>query len=70
MEGEKRPVVMPDGSVFACCNDFGCELSIGNLLIQKWGDLDFEKVKSLQRDPKSYSLCFRGCHLAERQVKL
>lgn len=64
---DRRPVVMPNGDVYACCNDFGLELKLGNLLTQTWEDLDFESVHQLQSDPSSGALCFRDCHLAQPQ---
>lgn len=63
MGGMKRPVVLPDGTALACTNDYGCELKIGNLIEQRWEELDFQKVVELQKSPCG-APCFRGCHLA------
>jgi hypothetical protein len=64
------PVVLPDGSTYPCCNDYGRELAIGNLLTESWEELDFSHVRQLQKDPTSDAPCFRGCHLAEPQSGL
>lgn len=66
----KRPVIMPDGTAVVCSNDFGCKMIIGNLLSQRWEDLDFSKINQLQNVPDSNLPCFNGCHLATKQFKL
>jgi len=59
------PVVLPDGSTHACCNDYSLELPVGNLLTGTWESLDFSRARALQADPTSQAPCFRGCHLAQ-----
>lgn len=66
MNEKKRPVVLPDGTVLACSNDYGCEMKIGNLLHQTWDELDFKKIIDLQKNCKSGLPCFRSCHLAKK----
>lgn len=66
----KRPVVHPDGTALACCNDYGCEMKIGNLLKQKWNELDFQKIINMQRDYNSNLPCFRDCHFAKKYKKI
>jgi hypothetical protein len=65
----KCPVVLPNGNTLICSNDFGCTMPIGNLLNQKWNDLDFEIIENLQKTPSNNIPCFRGCHLAVPIVK-
>lgn len=62
----KRPVILPDGTALACTNDYGCEMKIGNLLTQKWNELDFQKIIDMQKNPHSGLPCFRDCHFAEK----
>lgn len=66
MNDRKRPVILPDGTALACTNDYGCEMKIGNLMRQKWSDLDFEKIRRLQSDHHSGLPCFRDCHFAKK----
>lgn len=66
---ERRPVVLPDGTTVICSNDFGCEMKIGNLLLQKWDQLDFGRIIDGQQSPSSEQPCFRGCHHAVPSVK-
>lgn len=67
---KKRPVILPDGTALACCNDYGCELKIGNLLHQKWDELDYKKIIAMQKNADSELPCFRDCHLAVKDKSL
>lgn len=60
-----RPVVLPSGDAFACCNDYGLELPIGNLLTQTWNELDFARIRQVQAQPALNAPCHRACHLAK-----
>jgi hypothetical protein len=64
---QKQPVVFPNGDVVVCCNDYGCELTIGNLLTNTWSALAFDRVLEIQRNPEAFpdAPCFRDCHFAE-----
>lgn len=64
---KKRPIVMPDGKTVVCCNDYGCEMPIGNLLSQTWDELDFESIIKKQKNPQDNPNlpCFRDCHFAQ-----
>lgn len=64
MGKSKAPVVLPDGTCVACCNDYGLTLPLGNLARQTWTELDFDSVIRKQRDPSSGAICFRDCHFA------
>ena len=64
----RKPVVLPDGKTLVCCNDYGCELPIGNLLEQTWDKLDFDRIVKLQNEPSDLP-CFRDCHFARIQHK-
>lgn len=68
MTDKKRPVILPDGTALACANDYGCEMKLGNLLEQKWSDLNFNLIESLQKKCDSGLPCFRGCHLAQKDI--
>jgi hypothetical protein len=63
---EKRPVILPDGTALVCSNDYSCKMKIGNLITQKWGELDFDRIAKLQKNPQSNMPCFHGCHLANQ----
>jgi GT2 family glycosyltransferase len=65
IDGRQSPVVLPDGTTVACCNDWGLELPLGNLLHDRWESLDFQRVRELQKQPESDSPCFRDCHFAK-----
>jgi hypothetical protein len=66
MEERRSPVVFPDGTAVACCNDYGLDLVLGNLLTGFWSDLDFESVIAKQRDPANPTICHTDCHFAKR----
>jgi len=59
------PVVLPSGATIACCMDYGGELAIGNLLIDRWEKLDFARILDLQQHPNTDCICFRGCRFAK-----
>jgi len=62
----RRPVVIPGGSAYACCQDYGLTLPVGNLLDQKWSELDYDEVRAIQGDKSSTGICHTDCHLARR----
>ena len=62
----KMPVVLPDGSCVACCNDYGLTLPIGNLAEHTWSELQYETVRKQQSDPGCGAICFNRCHFAKR----
>ena len=64
VKSDKLPVVLPDGRAQVCCNDYGLELTIGNLRKQTWDQLDFQKIIDIQKHPDSGAPCFRDCHYA------
>ena len=70
MKTKTRPVILPDGTALACTNDYGCEMKIGNLITQKWDELDFQKIIELQKNCNSGLPCFRDCHFAEKDQSL
>lgn len=59
-----RPVILPSGDACACCNDYGHELIIGNLVHGGWQELNFDRVRKMQGDAYCDAPCFRNCHLA------
>jgi hypothetical protein len=70
MHQKKRPVILPDGTALACCNDYGCEMKIGNLLKQTWNELDFQKIINMQKNYNSDLPCFKDCHFAIKHKNL
>jgi len=62
----KRPVVIPDGTAVACCNDYGLKLKLGNLAEQTWNQLDYSDVLERQKHPCVDSICHTDCHKAKR----
>lgn len=62
----KRPVVLPDGTAVACCNDYGLELVVGNLARQRYEDLDYSWLIEKMQTPQDIP-CFRGCNRAKRR---
>lgn len=54
-----QPVVLPDGDISLCCNDYGLNWRMGNVYEDTMGDLE-ECVKAYERlmaDPKRETIC-------------
>ena len=68
VQNERMPVVLPDGSAYACCQDYGLELPIGNLAEQDWDELDFDALSRRMLDPSNDLPCHRGCSEAVERV--
>lgn len=62
-----KNILIPNGDVALCCNDFGLKHIIGNLLNQEYSSLhssnEFQKIMTGLVDDKSDILC-RTCELA------
>jgi len=62
-------VLLPNGDVILCCNDYGIRHTLGNLLYSDYNSLfkskEFNKVKKELLDPKSDVIC-RYCVFAEK----
>lgn len=60
----KRSEILPNGDVCLCCNDYGLQHIIGNLLIDNYEDLyksdEFKKVVKELKQHDSNTLC-RSC---------
>lgn len=61
------PLLLPNGTLLACCNDYGLELILGNLYTESWEKiLDSKKFAWFERsfdDDSVHSLC-RKCNRA------
>ena len=62
----KMPVVLPGGFATVCCNDYGLDFPLGNLVTNTWDDLDFTAVLAVQADRNSSAICHTECHYARR----
>ena len=60
----RMPVVLPDGSCQACCQDYGLSLPIGNLATHTWDELDYDSIIEKQQTPSKGCICFTGCDRA------
>ena len=59
------PIMLPDGTLVACCNDYGLTLVIGNLLEQDYGQIiQSEAYKRLEAsfDDDSIKILCRTCN--------
>jgi len=65
--GLNSNVLLPNGDVTVCCQDFGAKHVIGNLLIDEYEDLfkssEFQKVSQGLKNTNSKTLC-RTCEYA------
>lgn len=66
------PVVLPNGAVIRCCQDYGLRHIYGNLLTQTWQEIvageEYKKFESGMTDESIDSLC-RSCSMASKSVK-
>ena len=64
----RENVLLPNGDVVACCNDYGLEHVFGNLLEQDYESLfhseEFKRLEQLQKDDSKDLLCRRDCEFA------
>jgi len=57
-------VVLPNGDVYLCCQDYSLEQRLGNLYTQNFNDLDREKIRLLSYTDEILYIC-RNCELAQ-----
>lgn len=55
-------VVLPNGDVYLCCQDYGLKHKIGNLFRTKYNDLNRQKIIDLSNEDDSKIIC-RKCEL-------
>lgn len=64
----RENVLLPNGNVVACCNDYGLEHVFGNLLEQDYESLfrsdEYKRLEALQKDDSRDLLCRRDCEYA------
>lgn len=64
-----RNVLLPDGSVVLCCNDFGMQHILGNLLLEDYEQImhgkEMRKIKRAMNIDESIPLLCRNCFLAK-----
>ncbi len=55
------PVMLPDGTLVACCNDYGMRHQFGNLIRQTWEEIaagtEYKKFRASWDDDEIHSLC-------------
>ena len=59
-------VVLPNGDVYLCCNDYGLKHRLGNLFTHSFDELNRRYVKDASRTFEMDSLC-RFCELAQKE---
>lgn len=62
------PMLLPNGTLLPCCNDYGLELILGNLYTQSWKEiLNSPQFDRLERsfDDDSINILCRKCNRAE-----
>lgn len=68
-KGLKANVLLPNGLVVACCQDFGLQLLIGNLLEIPYSDLfkteQYRRLKERLQDSSDSSLICRRCSYSQ-----
>lgn len=57
-------VVLPNGDVYLCCQDYSLKHKIGNLLTTRFEDLDRQTIYDLSNQENSPAIC-RRCELAQ-----
>ena len=61
----RENVLLPNGDVVACCNDYGLEHSFGNLMEKDYQALfsskGFKRLEDLMKDDEKDLLCRRDC---------
>ena len=64
----RENVLLPNGDVSACCNDYGLEHVFGNLVEQDYESLfkssEYKRLEELQRNDSGDLLCRRDCKYA------
>lgn len=64
-----RNVLLPDGSVVLCCNDFGMQHVLGNLLLEDYDHImhgeEMQKIKRAMNIDESLPLLCRKCLFAK-----
>lgn len=67
--GTWLPVMLPDGSLVLCCNDYGMKHVLGNLIHQSWDEIregeEYKKIINGWNDDAIDILC-RNCSAAKK----
>lgn len=68
-EEMNRTILLPDGTVVLCCNDYGLEHPLGNLLLESYEDImngkEMQRIKQACQDETMPLLC-RKCIWAKK----
>lgn len=70
---EAPPVMLPDGSLVLCCQDYGMKHVLGNLITQSWDEIcvgeEYKKIINGMEDDSIDILC-RKCNYAKKVEEL
>jgi len=61
-------VVLPNGNVYLCCQDYGLKHRLGNLFETNFDSMNRNHIRNLSTENDSYCIC-RTCELAQYETQ-